>query len=97
MFALQKLSGDAFEALQIEPSLNTPTASLDTSNVDLKRSASQGSLHGNDDNLLSTSSRQESKNRLSFKMVRQTMKVSFILCSSGCQQNFLLEDKSLFF
>ena len=48
------------------------------SSTDLKRSASQGSLHSanqENDNLLSAT-RQESKNRLSFKMVRQTMKVS---------------------
>ena len=44
-----------------------------------KRSASQGSLHNNDNEsqLLSTT-RQESKNRLSFKMVKQQMKVSLL-------------------
>ena len=53
-----------------------PNAVQTTLSPDLKRSASQGSLHsGENDNLLSTA-RQESKNRLSFKMVRQTMKVS---------------------
>ena len=47
--------------------------------VDLKhkRSASQGSLHNNDnDSQLLSTTRQESKNRLSFKMVKQQMKVS---------------------
>ena len=53
-----------------------PNVVHSTLSPDLKRSASQGSLHnGENDNLLSTA-RQESKNRLSFKMVRQTMKVS---------------------
>lgn len=61
----QKLSGDAFEALITQENEEK-----------LKRSASQGSLHSENDNLLSTTTRQESKNRLSFKMVRQTMKVS---------------------
>jgi len=81
-----KLSGDAFEAFEgvegTNPNavLNTvsdqddPNAVQSPLSPDLKRSASQGSLHsGENDNLLSTA-RQESKNRLSFKMVRQTMK-----------------------
>ena len=65
--------------VSIDDSQNLPS----TLSPDLKRSASQGSLHGgeNDNNLLSTNSRQESKNRLSFKMVRQTMKVSVIYCT----------------
>ena len=85
---VQKLSGDAFESFEADPNgsgaapkMTVHTVSDDskvTLSPDLKRSASQGSLHGgeNDSNLLSTNSRQESKNRLSFKMVRQTMKVS---------------------
>ena len=88
---VQKLSGDAFEAFEGDPNapenktkaaIVTDQAQDDSNNAgtslspDLKRSASQGSLHSTDnDNLLSTA-RQESKNRLSFKMVRQTMKVS---------------------
>ena len=86
---VQKLSGDAFEAFEGDPNApeNKTKAAIvtdpdDSNNAgtslspDLKRSASQGSLHSTDnDNLLSTA-RQESKNRLSFKMVRQTMKVS---------------------
>ena len=86
---VQKLSGDAFESFEADPNssgaapkMTVHTVSDDskvTLSPDLKRSASQGSLHGgeNDSNLLSTNSRQESKNRLSFKMVRQTMKVSY--------------------
>ena len=85
---VQKLSGDAFESFEADPNgsgaapkMTVHTVSDDskvTLSPDLKRSASQGSLHGgeSDSNLLSTNSRQESKNRLSFKMVRQTMKVS---------------------
>lgn len=81
-----KLSGDAFESFEADPNssgaapkMTVHTVSDDskvTLSPDLKRSASQGSLHGgeNESNLLSTNSRQESKNRLSFKMVRQTMK-----------------------
>ena len=63
------MSGDAFESFD---------EVIDDDTVELrhKRSASQGSLHNENDQLLSAT-RQESKNRLSFKMVKQQMKVSF--------------------
>eukprot|EP00093_Oithona_nana_P004967 04967.XXX_31418_20456_1 [CDS] Oithona nana genome sequencing. len=68
-----KLSGggDTFETLEAV-ALNDDPDTDTSDNLKHKRSASQGSLHSasneNDSNLLSTSTRQESKNRLSFKM-----------------------------
>lgn len=75
------MSGDAFEAL--DQSAVTANEDFVRSNTDLlhKRSASQGSLHDNDHQLL-TATRQESKNRLSFKMVKLQMKVSIQIWGS---------------
>jgi hypothetical protein len=71
------LSGDVFEGLPADVADADPAVAITPA-----RSSSQGSLHSLDDlndkenNLRGKEARQDNKNRLSFKLVKQQMKVS---------------------